>query len=41
MSLFTPNGYSALIVTANDTTEPDKRPKQLTQPAKPSDPDSI
>ncbi|KAH9203725.1 hypothetical protein DL95DRAFT_138614 [Leptodontidium sp. 2 PMI_412] len=40
MSLFTLNGYSALIVTANDATEPEKRPKELSLPASPSDPDS-
>ncbi|KAH6716340.1 hypothetical protein BKA61DRAFT_341809 [Leptodontidium sp. MPI-SDFR-AT-0119] len=40
MSLWTPNGYNALIVTANDTTEPEKRPIELTQPASPSDSDS-
>ncbi|KAK8085820.1 hypothetical protein PG997_007091 [Apiospora hydei] len=30
-SLFTPNGYAALLVTANDTTKPDLRPRFLTQ----------
>ncbi|KAK8115665.1 hypothetical protein PG984_012167 [Apiospora sp. TS-2023a] len=30
-SLFTPNGYAALLVTANDTTRPDLRPKFLNQ----------
>ncbi|KAK8040271.1 hypothetical protein PG991_000059 [Apiospora marii] len=30
-SLFTPNGYAALLVTANDTTKPDLRPRFLNQ----------
>lgn len=31
MSLYTPNGYTALIVTANDTTKPELRPTYLDQ----------
>ncbi|KAB2580395.1 hypothetical protein DBV05_g780 [Lasiodiplodia theobromae] len=31
MSLFTPNGYTALIVTANDRTRPELRPTYLDQ----------
>lgn len=30
-SLFTPNGYAALLVTANDTARPDLRPRSLDQ----------
>ncbi|KAK8044047.1 hypothetical protein PG993_004071 [Apiospora rasikravindrae] len=30
-SLFTPNGYTALLVTPNDTAKPDLRPRYLTQ----------
>jgi hypothetical protein len=36
----TPAGYNAFIITANDTTEPEKRPKELHLPASQSDPDS-
>ncbi|OJD37403.1 uncharacterized protein BKCO1_7000222 [Diplodia corticola] len=36
MSLYTPNGYCALLVTANDTTKPALRPTYLDQ----SDPSS-
>lgn len=40
MSLFTPNGYTALLVTANDTTRPDLRPQGLDQSNPGSSPDS-
>ncbi|KAK1948851.1 hypothetical protein LY78DRAFT_697997 [Colletotrichum sublineola] len=40
MSLFTPNGYTALLVTANDTTRPDLRPQGLDQSNPSSSPDS-
>ena len=37
---YTPSGYHTVIITANDTTEAEKRPKELTLPAKVTDPDS-
>lgn len=40
MSLFTPNGYTALLVTANDTNRPDLRPQGLDQSNPSSSPDS-
>ncbi|PVH77272.1 hypothetical protein DL98DRAFT_517387 [Cadophora sp. DSE1049] len=40
IAVYTDNGYNTFIVTANDTTEPEKRPKELNLSASPSDPDS-
>jgi hypothetical protein len=37
---YTHSGYVMVIITANDTTEAEKRPKELTLPAKPTDSDS-
>ncbi|KAF2993700.1 hypothetical protein E8E13_002472 [Curvularia kusanoi] len=36
---YTESGYITVILTANDTTESEKRPKDLTLPAKPGDSD--
>lgn len=38
--MYTPSGYLSVILTANDKTEPDKRPKELTLPAKSTDSDA-
>ncbi|KAH7402990.1 hypothetical protein BKA64DRAFT_694060 [Cadophora sp. MPI-SDFR-AT-0126] len=38
MSTYTPDGYYSFIITANDTTQPEDRLKQLTLPASPSEP---
>ncbi|KAB2579993.1 uncharacterized protein LTHEOB_855 [Lasiodiplodia theobromae] len=38
MSVYDPSGYNTFIITANDTTEPERRPKTVSLPAKPGDP---
>jgi len=38
MATYTPDGYHSFIITANDTTQPEDRPKQLNLPASPSEP---
>ncbi|KAK8118441.1 uncharacterized protein PG998_003067 [Apiospora kogelbergensis] len=37
LSTYTESGYNEFIITANDTTQPQFRPRALTQPAKPTD----
>ncbi|KAF9878800.1 hypothetical protein CkaCkLH20_03700 [Colletotrichum karsti] len=39
-AVWTSSGHLSFIVTSNDTTEADVRPKELSLPAKPTDPDS-
>ncbi|KAK6828441.1 hypothetical protein PG987_011782 [Apiospora arundinis] len=38
ISVYSATQYNSFIITANDTTQPEFRPKNLTLPAKPSDP---
>ncbi|KAF2969091.1 hypothetical protein GQX73_g4485 [Xylaria multiplex] len=40
ISLYTQSGYSSFTITANDTTQSDFRPRELSLPAHPNDPDS-
>ncbi|KAF6833670.1 hypothetical protein CPLU01_05391 [Colletotrichum plurivorum] len=39
-AVWSPSGHLSFVVTSNDTTEADVRPRELTLPAKPTDPDS-
>lgn len=41
MADYTPDGHHSFIITANDTTQPEDRPKRLTLPASPSEPDYL
>ncbi|KAK7981535.1 hypothetical protein PG996_009239 [Apiospora saccharicola] len=38
ISVYSETRYNSFIITANDTTQPEYRPKNLTLPAKPTDP---
>ncbi|KAL0256928.1 hypothetical protein SLS55_007737 [Diplodia seriata] len=37
-SVYDPSGYNSFIITANDTTEPERRPRTVSLPAQPDDP---
>lgn len=38
ISVYAPSGYLSFIITANDTTQPEKRPTTVSLPAQPDDP---
>ncbi|KAK8128626.1 hypothetical protein PG984_009734 [Apiospora sp. TS-2023a] len=38
ITVYSETRYNSFIITANDTTQPEYRPKNLTLPAKPTDP---
>ncbi|RWA10076.1 hypothetical protein EKO27_g5024 [Xylaria grammica] len=40
ISLYTQSGYNNFIITANDTTQPEVRPRELSLPAQLTDPAS-
>jgi hypothetical protein len=40
LTSYAPSGHVSFVITANDITEPQKRPRDLSLPAKPTDPDS-
>ncbi|KAL0944793.1 uncharacterized protein CTRU02_202680 [Colletotrichum truncatum] len=40
-SVYSPSGHISFVITANDTTQTDVRPKQVSLPAKPTDPDHL
>ncbi|KAL1636099.1 hypothetical protein SLS56_001451 [Neofusicoccum ribis] len=38
ISVYTSSGYNSFVITANDTTQPEYRPKNISLPAQPDDP---
>ncbi|KAK7928269.1 hypothetical protein PG985_005267 [Apiospora marii] len=40
ISVYSPSAYNSFIITANDTTQPQYRPKTVTLPARPTDPEA-